>query len=485
MIISRNLGLNLLRSAEQFPVLTLTGPRQSGKTTLVLSLFPDHAYVNLEAPDERASAKRDPRGFLGSYPNGAIIDEVQYVPDLASYIQTFVDEKPVPGSWILIGSENFSVSQTMRQSLAGRTSVACLLPLTFDEIKQLEEHPNDLEKALFTGSFPRIYNEDLDPSEWCSTYINDYLERVVRSLRKISDLTTFQYFLELCAERSGTLVNYSHLANACGISPKTATHWLRVLEASYVVFRLPAFHRNLHKKAVKVPKLFFYDSGLMCWLLGIREPEQIRTHPLRGQIFETWVASEIIKHRTNSGERRGMNFYRDHNGAEVSLVIPGIEKIELIEAKSAKTLSPSLLRETNRKIKHFGALNQQIEVSVVYGGDQHSGINGINLIPWRCMRSLGIDEEAVVSISADAPLKSDIKVLAIFPNNTFVSGSSDERGIVRLQLHSLYLPMKVYVESEGFSAKVITDWIPAEQILHIQLEPLAEGGSIATSERRF
>ena len=326
MIINRNLGLNLLRSAEQFPVLTLTGPRQSGKTTLVRSLFPDHAYVNLEAPDERASAKRDPRGFFRSYPNGAIIDEVQYVPDLASYIQTFVDENPVPGSWILIGSENFSVSQSMSQSLAGRTSVACLLPLTFDEVRQVEERPKDLEKALLAGGFPRVYKEDLDPSEWCSTYINDYLERGVGSLRKISDLTTFQYFLELCAERSGTLVNYSHLANACGISPKTATHWLRVLEASYVVFRLPAFHRNLHKKAVKVPKLFFYDSGLMCWLLGIREPEQIRTHPLRGQIFETWVASEIIKHRTNSGERRGMNFYRDHNGAEVSLVIPELKK---------------------------------------------------------------------------------------------------------------------------------------------------------------
>ena len=485
MIISRNLGLDLLRSAEQFPVLTLTGPRQSGKTTLVRSLFQNHAYVSLEAPDERASAKRDPRGFLSSYFGGAIIDEIQYVPELVSYIQTFVDENPIPGSWILTGSENLTLSQSVSQSLAGRTSIAWLLPLTLDELRQVENYPKNLYDALYTGGFPRIYDEKLDPNKWFSSYIDTYIEKDVRTLRNIGDLTTFQDFIELCAGRSGTLVNYSALANDCGISQKTAKNWLSVLEASFIAFRLRAFHRNMRKKVVKMPKLFFYDSGLMCWLLGIREPKQIHTHPLRGQIFETWVVSEIIKHRVNSGERRGVYYYRDHNGAEVDLVIPGIEKVSLIEAKSAKISSPNLLRGTNRIRKHFGALNQQIETSVVYGGDQYKEISGSHLIPWRNLRYFGIDEEAVVSVSTSVPTKSDIKVMAIYPNNTFVDGSPDEHGVVRLQLHSLYMLKKVYVASEGLSARMITDWIPAERILHVQLHPLAEGGSVVTSKRRF
>ena len=484
MVINRNLAMNLLMAAEKFPVLTLNGPRQSGKTTLVRSLFDSHAYVSLEAPDERASARMDPRGFLNRYLGGAIIDEVQHVPDLISYIQTIVDENPVPGNWILTGSENFSLSQTVTQSLAGRTLIAWLLPLTFDETRQFQNHPKDLEDALYRGSFPGIYDRNLVPSEWFSSYINTYIERDVRSLKNIGDLVTFQNFIELCAGRSGTLLNYSSIANDCGISQNTVKSWLSVLESSFVVFRLAAFHKNLRKKVVKMPKLYFYDSGLMCWLLGIRNPEQIRTHPLRGQIFETWAISEIVKHRTNSGERRGVYFYRDHNGAEVDLVIPEIDKITLVEAKSAKTPSPNLLRGTNRIRNHFSQQSTQIETSVVYGGDLFKEIKGSQLIPWRYLRSFGIDKEAFISISAHAPLKSDAEVLAIFPNKTYVSGRPDECGIVRLRLHSLYLPMKIYVASAGYSAQLITDWIPAERILHFRLEPLTNGGSIIFPDRR-
>ncbi len=391
MLIKRNLGAKLLRLAEQFPVLTLNGPRQSGKATLVRSLFDKHAYVSLEAPDERALARKDPRGFLKPYLGGAIIDEIQNVPDLVSYIQTIVDENPIPGSWILTGYENFGLSQTISQSLAGRTSIAWLLPLTLDEIRQFNNHPKDLEETLYTGGFPRIYNEKLDPSEWFSSYINTYIEKDVRSISNIGNLATFQNFVELCAGRSGTLLNYSSLASDCGISQKTVKNWLSVLEASFIVFRLPAFHKNLRKRVVKMPKLYFYDSGLMCWLLGIRNSAQIRTHPLRGQIFKTWVASEIIKHRTNSNERGGVYFYRDHNGAEVDLVIPEIDKITLVDTKSAKTPSAALLRGTNRTKKHFSQQYQCIESSVVYGGDQFKVIKGTQLIPWQYLRSIGFD----------------------------------------------------------------------------------------------
>ncbi len=483
MIIKRNLGIDLLNPAEQFPVLTLNGPRQSGKTTLVRSLFQDHAYVSLEAPEERALAREDPRGFLQQFLGGAIIDEVQYVPDLVSYIQVIVDENPIPGRWILTGSQNFTISQTVSQSLAGRTSISWLLPPTWDEIRQFKNHPKDLEEALYKGSFPRIFNENLAPGKWFSSYVNTFIERDVRSLRNIGDLTAFQNFIQLCAGRSGTLLNYSSLADDCGISQKTVKDWLNVLEASFVIFRLPAFHQNMRKKVVKMPKLYFYDSGLMCWLLGIRSPAQIRTHPLRGQIFETWVASEIIKHRTNSGERVGVYFYRDHNGAEVELVIPDVESISLVEAKSATTPSPTLFRGTNRIRKHFGQLTQRIETSVVYGGDQPWTIKNSQLIPWKCLRSLGVEKQAVVSITTSTQLKAAAEVLAIFPNKTFVRAEANELGIVWLDLHCLFQPMKVYIAARGFAAQSVTGWIPAERILHVSLNPLADGGSIIFSKR--
>lgn len=388
MIVGRNLGPSLLESATRFPVLTLTGPRQSGKTTLVKSLFESHAYVTLEAPDEREFAARDPRAFLSQLEGGAIIDEVQYVPDLVSYIQTIVDENPVPGSWILTSSENLTLSQTVSQSLAGRTSVHHLFPLTWDETTQFKTYPENLENTLFTGSFPRIFNENQNPSQWLSSYVHTYVERDVRSLINVGNLITFQNFLRLCAGRSGTLLNYSSLANDCGMTQPTIKHWLSVLEASYIVFRLAPFHHNLRKRLVKMPKLYFYDTGLMCWLLGIREPEQIHLHPQRGQIFETWVVSEFMKHRANSNEFHGTYFYRDHNGVEVDIVIIEPERILLTEAKSSTTPSIALLEGAKRKTKHFQELPQRKDFTVVYGGDKIKEINGDRLIPWRCVSDL-------------------------------------------------------------------------------------------------
>ena len=253
-------------------------------------MFPRHPYATLEATDVRSFARDDPRGFLAQFTEGAVIDEVQRVPDLLSYLQGIIDEESVPGRWILTGSQNLSLLESISQSLAGRTAVYHLLPLSRSEIIRFDRYPASLEETLLAGTYPRIFDHGLEPVDWFRSYVATYIERDVRSLNNVGDLTTFQRFVELCAGRTAQLVNYSSLANDCGISQPTAKAWLSILETSFLVFRLPAFHSNLRKRLVKMPKLHFYDTGLACWLLGIRTPEQLRNHPLRGPIFETWVA---------------------------------------------------------------------------------------------------------------------------------------------------------------------------------------------------
>ncbi len=383
IMIQRDLAPEVIRAAAEMPAVTLTGPRQSGKTTLCRALFREHAYRTLEAPDDRAFATDDPRAFLAQFPDGAVIDEIQRVPALLSYLQGIIDADPAPGRWILTGSQNLALLDSVSQSLAGRTEVLHLLPLTWEEITRFDRCPADLDEALLSGGYPRIFDRDLDPSRWLRSYAATYLERDVRSISNVGDLTAFQRFLGLCAGRAGQLVNYSSLADDCGISQPTAKAWLSVLEASFVAFRLPAFHSNLRKRLVKMPKLHFYDSGLVCWLLGIREPEQLRSHPLRGAIFESWVISEIVKHRTNRGETRGLSFYRDRNGAEVDLVIEHPGGLTLVEAKAAQTPTSTLFRGALRVQGHFRAKTPIPEVVVVYGGDAFQARSAGRLIPWR------------------------------------------------------------------------------------------------------
>ena len=306
-MIERDLAPELIRAARQFPSITLTGPRQSGKTTLCRAVFSDHPYTTLEAPDIRALAAEDPRGFLAQFPSGAIIDEVQRVPDLLSYLQGIIDADPEPGRWVLTGSQNLSLLESVSQSLAGRTAVHHLLPLSRSEIVRFDRYPKSLEETLFAGAYPRIFDRDLDPSDWLRSYVATYIERDVRTISNVGDLPTFQRFVELCAGRTAQLVNYSSLADDCGVSQPTARTWLGILETSFLTFCLPAFHANLRKRLVKMPRLYFYDTGLVCWLLGIRSPEQLRTHPLRGPIFKTWVVSEIEKYRTHLGEPGGFS----------------------------------------------------------------------------------------------------------------------------------------------------------------------------------
>jgi len=382
MAIERDLTPRLRKAARQFPAVTLTGPRQSGKSTLCRAVFPRLSYVNLEAPDTRGFALEDPRAFLAQFPKGAVIDEVQRAPDLPSYLQGIIDADPKPGRWILTGSQNLALLESVSQSLAGRSAVLHLLPLARSEVTRFKRHPKSLDEALIAGGYPRIFDQKLDPSDWLGSYVATYIERDVRTISNVGDLVTFQRFVELCAGRTAQLLNYSSLAADCGISQPSAKAWLSILETSFVAFRLPTFRSNLRKRLVKMPKLHFYDSGLVCWLLGIRTPEQLRSHPLRGAIFESWVVSEIAKHRVNRGESGGLSFYRDRDAAEADLVIEYADRLTLVEAKSAQTASTSLFDGANRVRRHLDDPSRPCDVAIAYGGEESQRRSDAKLLSW-------------------------------------------------------------------------------------------------------
>jgi len=376
-MIERILSSKMISLAEKFQVITLTGPRQSGKTTLVRAAFPDLPYVSLEEPDIRQIALTDPRGFLSNYPNGAILDEIQNTPDLFSYIQRIVDENRQI-HFILTGSSNFLLMEKISQTLAGRTAVLHLLPFSFAELGPLAR---SYEGQIFKGQYPRIYDRDISPTDFYPSYIQTYVDRDVRLIKNINDTNAFIQFTQLCAGRIGQPLNYASLANDASISPNTAKSWLSILESSYILYRLQPYHRNFNKRLVKSPKLFFYDTGVACSLLGIRDQEQVNSHYMKGSLFENLILNEFIKHSFNQGENLQPYYWQDNHGKEIDCLLVNGEKVTAVEIKSGKTMSTSYF--DNLKYWQSLAAIPENQVYVVYGGDQSMQTNAGSLISWR------------------------------------------------------------------------------------------------------
>jgi uncharacterized protein len=369
-MIARNITPLLLQLASQYPVITLTGPRQSGKTTLAKSLFPNKPYVTLENPDTRRYASEDPRGFLSAYPQGAILDEIQRTPELPSYLQGMVDADPQPGRFVLTGSQQFELMTQVTQSLAGRTAVLRLLPFTLAEAARLKASsaPPDLASTLLTGFYPRIHDKSLNPSQALADYFATYVERDLRQLAAVHDLHRFERFVRLCAGRTGQLLNLDSLGNDAGVSHATARAWIDLLQTSYIVHLLPPWFTNSGKRLIKSPKLYFYDVGLACWLLGLRTPSQVSRDPLWGSLFENFIIMEALKDRFNAGESAQMYFYRDSEGNEVDLLLPTGGKLHAIEIKAGATVNVDYFKG----LKTFAAHHPHAVAGggVVFGGAQ-------------------------------------------------------------------------------------------------------------------
>lgn len=376
----RALQPEIEKAAKKLPVVTINGPRQSGKTTLVRALFPHKPYVNLEALDIREFATQDPRRFLEQYPEGAVLDEIQNVPKLLSYIQTIVDEKERAGLYILTGSHQLELHQAISQSLAGRTAILTLLPMSLKEIEDAEIELT-LDEALLTGGYPRIYNSELNPTKTYREYVQTYIERDVRQLIHIKDLVQFQRFIRLCAGRVGQLLNVESLGNDVGVSSHTIKNWLSILEASYVIVRLAPYFENFGKRIVKTPKLYFTDVGLLSFLLGIETVEQLKRDPLRGNIVENLVLLELIKARLNLGLDPNLYFFRDSHGHEVDIIYKNGHQLLPIEVKSAMTYTSDF----SKRIHYFQQLvgERAPKGYIIYAGHLETTLQSIELINYK------------------------------------------------------------------------------------------------------
>ena len=366
MVIEREITPHLLRLFGQYPIVTVTGPRQSGKTTLCRSAFAHLAYANLEDPDAREFAESDPRRFLAQFRTGAVLDEIQRVPALLSYLQVLVDEDRRNGQFVLTGSEQFGLTSTVSQSLAGRTALLRLLPFTLAE-RRLAGASDTIEEILFSGGYPRIHDQGLDPTQALADYLVTYVERDAQRIGGIRDLAAFRRFVRLCAGRVGQLVNLSSLGADAGVSQPTARQWLDVLEASDIVFRLPPFHTNIRKRLVKAPKLYFVDVGLASYLVGIRSAEQLAAHPLRGSLFENAAVSEAVKHSHNHARYAELSFFRTADGLECDLLYPTPAGLAAVEAKSGATLTGAWFAGLRRIQRTIPGITT---AAIVYGGDQ-------------------------------------------------------------------------------------------------------------------
>lgn len=395
-MIRRILQPTLEELARQYPVVTLTGPRQSGKTTLVREAFPDHEYASLEEPDIREYALADPRGFLDQFAGRVILDEAQRAPDLFSYIQTRVDLEDVPGRYVLSGSQNFLLLRSISQSLAGRSAILHLLPLSLSELEARQPFPldklgyelpagrqersADLVETLWRGFYPRIHDKGLDPATWYSGYYQTYVERDVREIVNVGDLESFARFVRLCAGRNGQVLNLTSLGNDCGITHTTASRWLSILEASFLIRLLRPYHTNFGKRLIKSPKLYFLDTGLLCYLLRIQSPEDLRLHSSRGAIFESYVISELLKNFLHQSREPDLYFWRDSSGHEIDAVIDRGRDRLAVEIKSAQTVAADFFTGIDFWRKLLG--DPEAPAALIHGGERSFRRHGVAVYSW-------------------------------------------------------------------------------------------------------
>lgn len=380
MYIRRSATDSIKRSARTFPVVAILGPRQSGKTTLAREIFADYTYVNLEDFDKRAFAQKDPRAFFQTYAKGGlIIDEFQLVPELLSYIQTYVDEYKRFGEFVLTGSQNFLMNRAISQSLAGRIAIHTLLPLSVDELKQAELLPDNVNTLLYQGMYPPIYTRpDLKISQWYANYITTYIERDVRELTQVADLSLFQTFMKMCAIRVGQTLNLTSLANDCGISDMTAKRWLAILEASYIVYLLKPHHKNFNKRLVKTPKLYFYDCGIVSSLLNLK-PDEIPLHYIRGGLFESLIIGDIIKYYYNRALVPHIYFWQTTKGYEIDCILDEGLRLVPIEIKSGQTIQSNFFKNLN----HWKEIvDDKSNAYLVYGGRENQTRTAAQVFGW-------------------------------------------------------------------------------------------------------
>jgi predicted AAA+ superfamily ATPase len=378
-MVERELSKKVLQFAKQYPVVTITGPRQSGKTTLCKMLFPDRAYVSLEDPEQREFAQKDPRGFLSRFRDQVILDEIQRVPDLLSYIQVIVDETNNPGQFIITGSQNFNVMDAVAQSLAGRTAIVTLLPFSYNESSVIRTRFS-LENILYTGFYPRIFDKKLNPTEALGFYVNTYIERDIRNLMNVQDLSQFTTFIKLCAGRTGQVLNFTSLGNDCGLSHNTIKKWLSLLETSFIIKLVYPYFKNIQKRLIKAPKIHFLDPGLAAYLLSVQNERELESHPLKGFLFESFVISEFLKTRYNRGETENLYYFRDYKKNEIDLILDYGINIDICEIKVSKTVSSHFFKN----LKQFSAGAANVKNSfLIYAGEQEYAREGVEIRNWK------------------------------------------------------------------------------------------------------
>jgi predicted AAA+ superfamily ATPase len=385
-MITRILTSTITARAKKMPVVPITGPRQSGKTTLVKNIFKNYKYLSLENLNTRSHAKEDPEGFLKDHGTRIIIDEAQYVPELFSQIQVNVDATKEKGLYILTGSQNFNLLQNISQSLAGRVSVFNLLPFSLEELKKTKWQQNSFDKYILMGSYPRIYNEKLDFTDWYPDYIKSYIERDVRQIVNVGDLSQFQLFLKLCAGSAGQIVNLSSMGNDIGVSYQTIKKWISILETSFIVYLLRPYYKSFNRRLVKAPKLYFYDTGILCSLLGIKSDDSLISYHNRGAIFENFIFTELIKNSINTNDQASFYYWRDHTGNEIDCIVEKDTHIKAIEIKSGKTIPTDYFKNLNI-FQEMAALNAK-NLFLIYAGIENQSRRNLNIISWNSLQKI-------------------------------------------------------------------------------------------------